>query len=86
MTKSPPFPWPAKSRMTTLLVSVPMDSIVTDTSSPSVSGPTPSGVPVSITSPGSSVITELTYSISDGTSHSSSDVGHAAARSRSPSW
>jgi hypothetical protein len=51
-----------------------MDSMVTDTSSPSVSGPTPSGVPVSSTSPGSSVITELTYSTSDGTSHNSSDV------------
>ena len=60
-----------KSRITTRLVRVPIDSMVTLTSSPSVSGPTPSGVPVSSTSPGSSVITEETYSISDGTSHSS---------------
>jgi len=60
--------------MTTRLVRVPIDSIVTLTSSPSVSGPTPSGVPVSSTSPGSSVMTDDTYSISDGTSHSSSDV------------
>src|SRR5580658_5331509 len=60
--------------MVTLLVSVPIDSIVTLTSSPAVSGPTPSGVPVSSTSPGSRVITDDTYSISDGTSHSSSLV------------
>jgi oligopeptide transport system ATP-binding protein len=63
-----------QSRMATLLASVPIVSIVTDTSSPSVSDPTPSGVPVSSTSPGSSVITELMYSTSDGTSYSSSDV------------
>jgi hypothetical protein len=50
----------AQSLMTTRLVSVPMLSIVTDTSSPSLSGPTPAGVPVSRTSPGSSVITWLT--------------------------
>src|SRR5260370_3305805 len=63
-----------QSPITTRLVSVPMLSMVTETSSPSVSGPTPAGVPVSRTSPGSSVITWLTYAISPGTSHSISDV------------
>lgn len=34
--------------MTTRFVRMPANSTVTDTSSPSVSGPTPSGVPVRI--------------------------------------
>ena len=40
-------------------VRVPMLSTVTDTSSPGFIGPTPAGVPVRITSPGSNVITEV---------------------------
>jgi hypothetical protein len=39
-----------------------------------VSGPTPAGVPVSRTSPGSSVITWLTYATRPGTFQSSSEV------------
>ena len=64
-TLTPPGPAPSparrrgQSRLVTGLVSVPMFSMVTDTSSPSSSGPTPAGVPVSRTSPGSSVITLL---------------------------
>src|SRR5271165_3874674 len=46
---------------TTRLVSVPMPSMVTDTPSPATTGPMPSGVPVSSTSPGSIVITAVTY-------------------------
>ena len=45
------------SRATTRLVSEPIDSIVTETSSPIYMGPTRSGVPVRMTSPGSRVIT-----------------------------
>jgi hypothetical protein len=61
--------------MTTLLVRVPMLSIVTVTSSPAVSGPALSAVvPASSTSPGSSVITWLTYEISPGTSQGSCEV------------
>jgi anaerobic magnesium-protoporphyrin IX monomethyl ester cyclase len=41
----------------TRLVSLPMPAMATVTSSPSASGPTPSGVPVVIRSPGRSVIT-----------------------------
>ncbi len=37
-----------------------MPATVTSTSSPTFMGPTPSGVPVRITSPGRSVITEDT--------------------------
>src|SRR5690606_18213680 len=42
---------------TTLLVREPMPATETSTSSPTCMGPTPSGVPVRMTSPGSSVIT-----------------------------
>ena len=48
---------------TTGLVSVPMPSMVMLTVSPSSIGPTPSGVPVRIRSPGSSVITAETHSM-----------------------
>src|SRR5690606_21231669 len=41
---------------TTGLVNVPMPSTVTETSWPACIGPTPSGVPVRMTSPGSSVM------------------------------
>src|ERR1700677_1099729 len=64
-----------QSPITTRLVSVPILSIVTETWSPAVSGPTPAGVPVSRTSPGSSVITWLTYATRPGTLQSSSEVG-----------
>src|SRR5258705_5832164 len=47
---------------TTGLVNVPMPSMVTLTVSPSSIGPTPSGVPVRIKSPGSSVITAEIHS------------------------
>jgi len=50
----------AQSRSATGFVRVPMLWIVTDTSSPLCSGPTPAGVPVSSTSPGSRVMTALT--------------------------
>src|SRR2546425_11592734 len=43
--------------LTTGFLRIPMDSIRTSTRSPGRSGPTPAGVPVVITSPGSSVIT-----------------------------
>src|SRR5207302_552153 len=43
--------------LTTGFLRIPMDSIRTSTRSPGRSGPTPAGVPVAITSPGSSVIT-----------------------------
>src|SRR5262249_39324175 len=42
----------------TTLRKTPMPSIDTSTTSPAASGPTPAGVPVRITSPGFSVITE----------------------------
>ena len=42
---------------------MPIPSTVTSTTSPATSGPTPAGVPVRITSPGSIVITEVTNSI-----------------------
>ena len=45
-----------------------MPSTVTETVSPSCIGPTPAGVPVSITSPGSSVIASLTYATISATS------------------
>ena len=45
---------------TTRLVSVPMPSIVTLTDCPGAMGPIPDGVPVKMTSPGSSVMNELT--------------------------
>jgi hypothetical protein len=48
--------------------------MVTDTSSPCCSGPTPAGVPVRITSPGSSVMTWLTNAIRVGTSCTISEV------------
>src|SRR5438132_766431 len=38
---------------------MPMPSISTSTTSPACNGPTPAGVPVRMTSPGSSVITEV---------------------------
>src|SRR5882757_7180529 len=43
--------------LVTVTLRVPMLDSVTDTSSPSASGPTPDGVPVAITSPTSRVIT-----------------------------
>src|SRR5262245_2741832 len=47
--------------------SVPTPSTSTSTVSPAFSGPTPSGVPVRSTSPGSSVMNVVTYSISEAT-------------------
>ena len=47
----------AHARSTTGLTRAPTPSISIVTSSPGSSGPTPAGVPVEITSPGSSVIT-----------------------------
>src|SRR5205823_1407169 len=49
-------PEPDTHRATTRLLSRPMPSISTATSSPTCIGPTPAGVPVRITSPGSSVM------------------------------
>src|SRR5207247_1150292 len=43
--------------LTTGFLRLPMESIRTSTRSPGRSGPTPGGVPVALTSPGSSVIT-----------------------------
>ncbi len=51
-------------RLTTGLASVPIPSIVTATVCPSRIGPTPAGVPVRMTSPGSSVITAVIHSTS----------------------
>jgi len=51
----------------TRLTRVPMPSMVTETSSPGKSGPTPRGVPVSTTSPGRSVITDVMASRICGT-------------------
>ena len=45
----------------------PTPSTSTSTTSPAASGPTPSGVPVSTTSPGSSVMNTVMYSISVAT-------------------
>src|SRR5690606_30759724 len=47
-------------------VTFPDPGISTSTRSPAASGPTPAGVPVAITSPGSSVITRVMYSMSTG--------------------
>jgi hypothetical protein len=47
-----------------LTVAIP--GISTSTMSPLFNGPTPDGVPVAMTSPGSSVITAVIYSISAG--------------------
>ncbi len=52
----------------TLFVRVPRPAIETSTSSPTSMGPTPSGVPVRMTSPGSSVITLETCAIRVGMS------------------
>ena len=48
----------------TTLLNFPSPSISTVTSSPSVSAPTPAGVPVKIRSPGSSVMTDVMNAIS----------------------
>ena len=45
---------------TTRLASVPIPSMVTATLSPATSGPIPAGVPVSSTSPGIMVMTDVT--------------------------
>src|ERR1700712_864487 len=59
---------------TTGLVNVPMPSMVMLTVSPCSIGPTPSGVPVRIRSPGSSVITADTHSMIAPMSWINSDV------------
>jgi hypothetical protein len=56
------------------VASVPIPSTVTATSSPACSGPTPAGVPVRTTSPGSSVIVWLTHETQAATSRSMSAV------------
>jgi probable blue pigment (indigoidine) exporter len=56
-----------RQRACTGLDSVPMPATVTDTVCPGCIGPTPAGVPVSRTSPGSRVITDDTNSISSDT-------------------
>ena len=48
-----------QSRDTTLFVRVPRPSMVTETSSPGSIGPTPAGVPVSMTSPGNKVMNDV---------------------------
>jgi len=50
----------ADHQLSTRSFSTPMRSISTSSESPATSGPTPSGVPVRITSPGSRVIIRLT--------------------------
>src|SRR5690606_12486824 len=55
-------------------VSVPMPSMVTETCCPASMGPTPSGVPVRITSPGSSVITDDTKATRSATLCTISEV------------
>ena len=58
---------PGASGSADRLTSVPRPATVTVTSSPAASGPTPAGVPVRITSPGSSVITADTAATRAGT-------------------
>ena len=58
-----------------------MPAIEISTSSPTFMGPTPSGVPVRITSPGSSVITLETWATSVGTSKIRSVVLPSCLRS-----
>ena len=65
-----------RARVLTGLVRVPMPSTVTETVCPDVIGPTPAGVPVSSTSPGSSVMIrgDELDDLADGEDH----VGGAA--------
>src|SRR4029079_12724871 len=70
-----------RHRFTTELVSAPMPSIETSTSSPGCIGPTPSGVPVRITSPGSSVITDVMWATRVGMSKIRSLVEPSCTRS-----
>ncbi len=55
---------PLRQGATTVFDSAPRPSMATTTSSPTVSGPTPEGVPVAMTSPCSRVMTRLMASMS----------------------
>ena len=68
-------------RFTTVFVRAPRPSIETSTSSPGCIGPTPSGVPVRITSPGSSVITLVMWATRVGMSKIRSLVEPSCTRS-----
>src|SRR6185312_8490075 len=59
---------------TTGFARVPIPSTSTSTTSPSAMGPTPSGVPVSTTSPGSNVMKVVTYSSSAAMPNTMSSV------------
>ena len=65
---------PDSQRRTAVFARTPIPSISTSTRLPGVIGPTPAGVPVSRTSPGSSVIADDTNATSAGTSWIICDV------------